>query len=167
MKVLIILLSLSFLWGCQPAEPETVDVSSEMAASEAEIEQQLMEADRAFDAVTAELGLDGWVQYFTDDAARVNLHGEIARGLEAIRRADAPVFADPAIDLRWEPTHAGVFTGGNIGYTKGSYRLIRTVEGAEETLGQGSYLSLWRREESGWKVILDTGAPKPPAASAD
>ncbi len=88
-------------------------------------EQELMETDRAFARATAERGLDGWVSYFTEDAARVVLDGRIARGHEGIRGLDGPNFADPSIRLTWEPTDAGLFAAGDHGFTRGTYRVVR------------------------------------------
>jgi len=147
------------LCGCAPptekaAPPATVD--------------ELMEADRAFARDTAERGLEGWVSWFSDDAARFAPAGKIARGLEAIREQDAPSFADPAIRLVWEPTGGGVFDDGDHGFTVGRYDLVQSTEGSPAaTLSRGSYVSIWRRDSAGgWKVILDTGSADPPEVDA-
>jgi len=124
----------------------------------ASVEEQLMQADREFARATEERGIDGWLTWFTPDAARVVLDGPIARGHDEIRAMDGPLFADPALRLRWEPTDAGQFGDGDHGFTRGRYTLARTSpDGGETVLGRGNYLSIWRRESDGWRVILDTG----------
>jgi ketosteroid isomerase-like protein len=125
------------------------------------IERELMQADRDLAEAVAERGLDGWVSYFAEDAASLELAvgGSLARGREAIRTQDARLFADPMVRLTWEPLTAGVFLGGDQGFTRGRFEVIKTdsPDGDRTVTSQGTYLTLWRREPDGWKVILDTG----------
>ena len=121
-------------------------------------EAGLMAADRAFAAATAKDGLDGWMHFFADDAVKFNFKGPLPRGKEAVRAADAAMFENPAVTLAWEPTDAGVFADGNTGFTRGDYRVVRAdVSGGETVISAGTYLTMWRHEDNGWKVILDTG----------
>jgi ketosteroid isomerase-like protein len=124
-----------------------------------------MAADRAFATDARERGLDGWMDAFAPDAARLPQLGTSAlRGLDAIRAADAALFADPAVRLVWDPVDAGAFADDRHGYTTGNYQLLRFAsDGSSETLGSGRYVTWWRRDDGGrWRVILDTGAPDPP-----
>jgi ketosteroid isomerase-like protein len=125
----------------------------------------LMQADRDFARATAERGLDGWMSFYADDAVRIpqSLNGPPVQGLEAVRKFDARLFADPAVSLVWEPTDAGLYRGGALGFTRGrSETRRRDPGGATTVVGRGRYLTIWRREPSGqWKVILDTGVPAP------
>jgi ketosteroid isomerase-like protein len=126
----------------------------------ADVEQQLIEADRAFARAAAERGIEGWVSYFTPDAVRSDMGGGVFRGLQAIREHDGPMFANPAVRLEWDPTDAGVFEDGRHGFTRGRYEIVlREGDGPPVVLSRGSYLSIWRLDEGGWKVILDTGSP--------
>lgn len=128
---------------------------------------ELFEADRAFARATAESRLDGWLSYFADDAARL-YPGKVVRGLEGIREADGALFGDETLDLQWDPTDAGLFRDSTHGFTTGRYELLKTEQGASPTVvGSGTYFSIWRRDASGWKVILDTGSPDPPANEAE
>ena len=124
------------------------------------LEQQLLDADRAFLKATVEDGLDGWLSFFTEDALRVDLHGQTVIGLEAIRSADAALFEPGGLRLRWEPQEAVAFELGDGGITRGSYTLIR--DGESEIVERGTYLTLWRNEDGRFKVSLDTGAPDLP-----
>lgn len=131
------------------------------AVDDTAIASQLMQADRDFARDTAKRGIDGWVSALTADAARVDLHGPIARGPEGARRMDGALFADPDVRLTWEPTDAGVFEDRRHGFTRGRYKVLTAgPEGKEpQVTAAGAYLTIWRREGDGWKVILDTGAP--------
>lgn len=131
-------------------------------------ETQLIEADREFARATGERGLEGWVGAMAPDVARIDLQGAIARGPDAVRAQDGPMFADPTTRLTWEPSDAGVFADGRHGFTRGHYAVVHSEGdgGGGRTLGTGKYVSLWRRDAGVWKVILDTGAPDPPPAAA-
>jgi len=151
--VLPLLLALAMVSpGCGPRD------RPDGAAGEAE----LFAADRAFAAATAERGLDGWMDWFSEDAARVELHGALVRGLDAIREHDRELLDDPDLRLEWDPTDAGLFAGGLHGFTRGRYEVVRGSATAREILSSGAYLSFWRRDSQGWRVILDTGSPDPP-----
>lgn len=126
------------------------------------IEEQLMQADRNFQAASLEHGLDGWLEFMSDDIVRLPGMGESGlQGKAAVRAVDASLFADPGRRLLWEPVAAGVFNDGRHGYTTGRYRVVVISEGdSEEVLGSGAYLTWWRLDDGGrWRVILDTGTP--------
>jgi ketosteroid isomerase-like protein len=130
---------------------------------------ELMAADREFATLTAAEGIDGWMAYMADDAVRLqSMGGPALRGPEEIRKADGPLFADPARRLAWEPVDGGAFADGRHGFTTGRYKVLeRQADGTERVLGEGSYVTLWRRDEaSRWLVILDTGAADAPAQQA-
>lgn len=140
--------------ACAPAGQEGAPPDA------AALENELMEADRAFAAATAERGLEGWVSFFAEDAARVEIQGRIIRGLAGIRDYDGELLDDPTRSLAWDPTDAGVFGDGTVGFTRGRYELIdKTAQESEALLSSGSYLTIWQRGEAGWKVLLDTGVP--------
>ncbi len=115
-----------------------------------------MEADRAFAAATAQYGLEGWMSFYTADAARLRMGEAAVRGHASIRRFDAPLFADTTTRLVWAPTDAGVFDGDDYGFTTGRAAMLRVASG--DTLWQGQYITIWRHEGDTWKVILDTGS---------
>jgi ketosteroid isomerase-like protein len=122
-----------------------------------------MEADRLFAVETSARGLDGWMDAYASDAVRLRLGGIAVQGLDAVRTADAPLFADPARRLLWEPTDAGVFADGLHGFTTGTSAFVTVEDGVvADTLSTGRYVTFWRRDEDGtWKVILDTGVTDP------
>lgn len=127
----------------------------------------LLEADRAFERATAERRLDGWMSYFDEDAARL-FPGQVVRGLDEIRRLDAELFDDETLSLEWEPLDGGLFRDRDHGFTTGRYELVRTEPGGSSSgiVSRGTYVTIWRRGDSGWRVILDTGSPDPPVQGA-
>lgn len=122
--------------------------------------QALLEADRLFAEDTAELGVDGWLAWFEANGTMVQGTGEV-RGHDAIRALMAPFFADSTAQLVWDPIRAEISEDSDLGYTIGSYRVIRAgVAEDEPPLSHGMYLTVWRRQADGaWKVAADIGAP--------
>ena len=94
----------------------------------------------------------------------------IVEGAGAIRDAMS-VLDDPSFSLTWEPLGADVGTSGDLGYTWGRYRRSVTREDGENTVAEGKYLTVWKRDRNGvWKVAADignSGAHEPPPAAAD
>ena len=132
------------------------------AAGDASVDD-LLDADRAFAQAAAERGIEGWMAALTDDAVRFAFVTDgFVQGHGDIRAQDAALFADPAVELRWEPTEGGLFASSDLGFTRGGYSVVQsTPDGAETVSSRGRYLTIWRRGPDGWKVILDTGAANP------
>ena len=125
-------------------------------------ESSLMQADRDFAVATHARGIDGWMSFFASDAIRIRYRDNMVKGYDAVRKFDLPNISDTTVTLNWEPTDAYIFRGGSIGSTTGSYSVIsrRTADGGKE-LQRGRYVTIWRRENGRWLVIMDTGYPEP------
>lgn len=128
------------------------------------LENQLMQADRDFATATQARGIDGWMSYYTPDAVRIVYGGGMVKGLDGIRKLDAPYVSNPATILRWEPTEAHVYNDGDYGVTIGKYTVVsRNPADSARQLGSGRYVTTWRRENGKWLVVMDTGYPEPAA----
>lgn len=149
-------------------QPAAAPASAALApAPGGDVREELLAADRAFYAATRDRGLEGWLEVLSDDAVRMPQVGAAAvRGRGAIRALDVALFVDPAVELRWDPTDAGAFSGDDHGFTTGRFEVVRIAAEGETTVGTGSYVTWWRRAPDGsWQVILDTGTSDPPAAA--
>lgn len=135
-----------------PAEPLGADARARLL-------EELRAADRAYAADVASRGLDAWVEAYAEDGLRPDLFGGVVQGRDAIREADAALFAYPSTRLEWEPVHAAVHDDGASGITRGEWRFLA----GETVAASGVYLTVWRRGADGrWRVALDTGAPDRP-----
>ena len=133
-----------------------------LAGKNANGPEALMNADRDFDRVTAEKGIDGWVSFFAEDGMQLTPEGNI-KGRQAIREYMGPAFARPGFSLRWKPTFADIADSGDLGYTTGTYESRGTDAQGNPLVRTGRYVSIWRKQRDGaWKVVLDTGAPDAP-----
>ena len=123
----------------------------------ADVAQRLMDADRAFDAATAQNGLDGWMSFFAEDARLNHRSGEIA-GKADLRKFYAGMFALKQFSLRWQPLHAEASKDGTLGYTYGASQMSYADEEGKPVKREGRYLTVWRRQRDGsWKVSTDLG----------
>jgi ketosteroid isomerase-like protein len=155
------------MWGAGKRWGLAVLVVACLAApARGAVEDELTQADRAFAAATAARGIEGWMEWMAGDAVRLAMHGAIARGAAAIRAQDTELFADPDTRLVWEPTEGVAYATGDLGLTRGRYRVERRQESGEwATVSTGVYVTMWRRQPEGWRVIFDTGSPDPPKAA--
>lgn len=145
--------------GCV-ATVNTRGTSSASGATEA----SLMQADRDFAVATHARGIDGWMSFYTTDAIRIRYRDNMVKGYDAIRTFDLPNISDTTTILNWEPTDAYVYRGGTIGSTTGRYWIVsRRPADSGKQLGTGRYVTMWRREQGRWLVIMDTGYPDSPA----
>lgn len=150
------LLVLGMLVGCssQPA----VDLDAERNA--------LMSADRAWAEAYAasESPADVFAGQVTDNAVLLPPDAPLAQGTEAIRAAISGLEAMPGFSVTWSPAAAEVGSGGDLGFTRGTYHI--EVDGPDGPLAiDGKYLTIWRKQPDGmWKVVADMfNADGPPA----
>ncbi len=121
-------------------------------------ERELLEADRAFSALSARAGMAAAFTAYIDprDGALIQ-PGVFAEGAGPLAAALAG--AGPDLMLVWEPDRALASLAGDLGVTTG--RFTRTVNGAVD--GRGRYVSVWRRDAAGaWKVVMEIGNTDPP-----
>ncbi len=118
------------------------------------LEDELMDADRAFARDVRERRLEGWVAAFDEQGTQLDEQGAPVSGQEAIRAYMKAAFDDPGFQLTWEPAEADIPEGGKLGFVWGHWSLRAT--GAPET--HGRYLDIWRRGADGkWKLCFDVG----------
>jgi len=118
------------------------------------LEDELIDADRAFAADVQQRRLEGWVAAFAEHGSQMNEEGAVITGEAAIRAYMQGAFDDPGFQLDWAPVEAVVPEEGNLGFVWGRWTMRRP--GAPEV--QGHYLDIWKRGADGeWKVLFDVG----------
>ncbi|HEY2391293.1 MAG TPA: nuclear transport factor 2 family protein [Candidatus Angelobacter sp.] len=126
----------------------------------AKLEQELKNADLDFAKQTAARGLDGWMDFFAEDASTIS-SGRMISGKEALHKYYAAVFANKDFTLTWKPVRAEASRDGTLGYTYGDYEAKEDV-----SISHGMYATVWRRDNGYWKVVLDMGSSTPAAAKS-
>ncbi|MGZ7077436.1 MAG: YybH family protein [Candidatus Angelobacter sp.] len=124
--------------------------------SPATLQKELCDADLEFAKQTAARRLDGWMDFFAEDASIIH-DGKTVTGKQALRAFYQPVFADKDFTLTWSPTHAEAAIDGTLGYTYGDYEAR-----SGPSISRGMYTTIWRRENGRWKVVLDLGSVRRP-----
>lgn len=150
-KLLPVVLILTGL-ACTPGIPETTV-----------FEQEVRQAEIDFDRAAA----DGDVERFADMVAEdaVFFGATKLEGREAVVAAWQPFLEkNPALSLRWSPSHVEVSSSGDLGVSRGEYRLTQVAEDGSTSFGVGTFVTVWKRSEDGkWRAILDIGTPAQPA----
>jgi ketosteroid isomerase-like protein len=124
---------------------------------------RMVASERAFAAATAELGVrDGFLAFFADDAVQIQ-RGEasvtLVKARDALAAQPLPQLPVPN-QLLWEPFTGQVSSDGTIGWLTGAY--VRFNQAQKDTVGQGAYFSVWKRQPNGtWRVWLDEGIQLP------
>ena len=115
-----------------------------------------MDADLDFARQTAARRLDGWMDFFADDASIIH-DGQTVTGKDALRAFYQPVFANKDFSLSWSPNHAEASKDGTLGYTFGEYEARNGT-----AISRGTYTTVWRKIDGRWKVVLDLGSAARP-----
>lgn len=63
--------------------------------------------------------------------------------------------------LVWQPVVAMVSDSGDLGFTTGPFQQYQNRTD-EQPVGAGSYVSVWKKENGQWKVVLDICIGHPP-----
>jgi ketosteroid isomerase-like protein len=131
------------------ADPARVDHPP--AVSMMEGKAALLAADRAFAKDAAEKGTGAAFGEHLAGNARLHRDGMF------------PAVSKPAVlaalgaqppKMTWEPTHSGISSSGDLGYTLGTEQVDAQ---------KGHYLRIWKKAADGsWKVALDLFTPLPP-----
>ena len=129
----------------------------------ADTAEELRAAEIAFSRSAEDRDLERFVGFLAPDAV-FSGSGEEFRGPEAIRTAWAPFFDREGPSISWRPESVTVLEDGSLGMSRGPYRIVTRNEAGEEITLTGTFFSVWRHTEDGWKIILDGGTPATPVS---
>ncbi|MDX1579471.1 MAG: DUF4440 domain-containing protein [Gemmatimonadota bacterium] len=151
-------LALATAAGC--SSPPATDVAAEREA--------LMEADRAWAEAYAASDdpAETFVAGMADGATLLPPEAPLAQGKAAIREVVVQLESMPGFSVTWSPEVADVGSGGDLGYTRGTYQM--TMEGPDGPMSiDGKYLTIWKKQPDGtWEVTADMFNADAPAGSA-
>jgi ketosteroid isomerase-like protein len=118
--------------------------------------QQLIEADKAFNAMAQKEGTGkAFIAYAAGDPVIIRQGGMPLIGHSAFVEAFSKV---PGSSLSWEPLKAEIAASQDLGYTFGRYAL----RDGETIKSYGVYVTVWKKQSDGsWKFVLDGGGTTP------
>ena len=164
MKRMVVLASVAALalMGCQQngAKDNATGGTAAMNGS--------VEGDDAKAAITA-AEADMLAAFKAKDAAKLTSHyasdavlavpERTVKGIEAITKANADDFKDPAFALDF--TNERTDVSGDLGYTSGSFKVTYTDAKTKQVAnGQGTYVTVFKKQADGsWKVVADIATP--------
>jgi ketosteroid isomerase-like protein len=127
--------------ACAPSNPDN-----------AALEQQVLEAERAFARTMAERDFPQFTTFLADEAIFFS-GDEPLRGKEATAVGWKPFFETPAAPFSWTPEQVEVLDSGTLALSTGP---VLNPEGTRIA----TFNSIWRLEAPGqWRVVFDKGAP--------
>jgi len=153
MKYLAVVLVIDGL-ACAPAPPD-IHV----------YEHEVREAEIAFDRAVADGDVEGFADMVAEDA--VFFGASKLEGRKAIVAAWSPLLEpDSNINLRWSPSVVEVSASGDLGVSRGDYRLTQVADDGSISVGVGTFVTVWKRSDDGkWRAVLDIGTPPQPAGA--
>ncbi len=118
-------------------------------ANVTEEQNTLLRLDREWAAAATDP--DKFTSYFAADANVYAPGTPIVTGTGPIRKMMGEMMAAPGFSLQFTPARAVVGSGGDVGYTTGTYAF--TMAGTRES---GKYVTIWKKQADGqWKVAED------------
>lgn len=142
MRLALPLVAALLLAACATPRPDRADA-----------ERQVADTERAFARTMAERDHAAFMAFLSDEA--VFFSGETPlRGKQAVADAWRRFFAKPAAPFSWRPQTVEALDSGTLALSTGP---------VFDPTGKciGSFLSIWRLEPSGWRIVFDKGGPCP------
>ena len=120
--------------------------------------RKLLEVDAAFSRATTQQGLEGFLSYFSEEAAILSSDAGTITGKPDIRSHYSRAFSTPGFKITWTPAEAHLDGVGELGYTYGTFQITTRDESGRPSSRSGQYCTIWRKQADGaWKIILDIG----------
>lgn len=154
MKATFTFIALILAVSCTQVQQRDQDPETDPARQEEQWRQEILEADRAFSALSMDSGSNiAFLRYAAPEAVLLR---ENSMPLEGRDEVESLLFSrsDSAYQLSWEPMYAHVAGSGDLGYTYGTFRL--DIPGMD-TSTAGTYVSIWKKFGEDWRWVLDTG----------
>jgi len=119
----------------------------------------VQEADRELSRASQSRNIGAFSALLDTDAVFVSESGPPARGREAVRLEWAEFFAPTGPSLTWEPYEGEVSSRGDLGYTRGRFLFQGKDSAGKAVSERGEYLSIWRKQPDGWRLVVDSSVP--------
>jgi ketosteroid isomerase-like protein len=134
-------------------------VAAAAAETNAELKEQVRQAEIAFAKTMADRNLDAFASFIAEDSVFFG-RSEAFRGKAAVVASWKQLYEGPEAPFSWAPDTVEVLDSGELALSSGP---VLDPKGKRF----GTFQSIWRREKGGrWRVIFDKGAdycpPSPP-----
>ena len=119
-------------------------------------------ADTQRCAAAAARDFDRFLALLADDVSVFASEHPVVQGRAAAREHFAPFFDPKGPSLTCAPKTVEVAASGDLAYTTGTYLRKGTADERKPTRGHGKYVTVWRKREGRWRVVVDIGNSSPP-----
>ena len=127
---------------------QTGDLTAEQAA--------LIKADKAWSTAAKNNDMENLWAFWTDDAKILLSADHTVQGMEEIKNFTIQARKDPNFEISWEVQGADVSISGDMGYTHGIGKVIRSNENGDLMTMTKPYLSVWKKQADGkWKCVIE------------
>jgi ketosteroid isomerase-like protein len=114
-------------------------------------EEELRTTEIAFARTMADRDLEAFASFLDEETVFFGKDGPL-RGRKAVVEAWSRFFEGPDAPFSWEPDAVAVLASGGLGLTSGPVH-----DPAGERVG--TFNSVWRRTDAGWRIVFDKGCP--------
>jgi ketosteroid isomerase-like protein len=119
-------------------------------------EDSVRAADQQWLRVFAARDLEKSVAFCASEGSVLAPNAPIATGREAIRNLFSGFFALPNLNISWHPLRTRVARSGELGYSRGTYKMTFADPAGKTISDNGKYVTVWQKQRGGgWKVLLD------------
>jgi ketosteroid isomerase-like protein len=141
---------------------------AEATADSAAIEKQIRDLETQWGKDYDSKDVEALAGHYTDDAALANPGSTLATDSEARRQGISKFVADPAMKIQFSSDRIEVASSADLASSRGHYTMTFTdPESKEPVEGNGSYLTVYRKQSDGsWKAVEDFVTPGPSPAAA-
>jgi ketosteroid isomerase-like protein len=148
-------MTLCLVVACSPA----AEVKADAKAEQEKALQAAMQADRDFAAMSAKDGPKAAFLAYMDPADGEFIGpGTVVKS--AAKVADGFSQSPPGFVIDWAPDGGHGSASGDLAVTTGRY----TIKAGADTLEQGRYVTVWRKDAAGaLKAVMDLGVADPAA----
>ena len=117
-------------------------------------------AEIAFSQSVEHMDQEAFSELVDADARFVSGHSRVTSGKDAVVEAWSGFFEDDSQKIVWRPIVTEVVETGDLGWSRGPYRLTGTEEDGTPIEAWGFFNSVWRLNDDGkWRVVFDAGSP--------
>jgi ketosteroid isomerase-like protein len=119
------------------------------------VKQEVVDAEKAFEKMTAEKGTAEAFYFFAADSAVIKRgDGELIKGRENIKKYYEDQVGGEAT-VNWAPDYVDVSASGDLAYTYGKY-VWRVKNDTVTNEFKGIFHTVWKRQpDNSWKYVWD------------
>lgn len=113
-------------------------------------------ADSLWDDQSAHNSVQGWLDFYTDDAIVLAPGEKICKDKASREAVIKGYFALPAASMRFQATKTEVAKSGDLGYSTGAYQFSYNDPKGNKVSETGKFNETWKKQADGsWKCVLD------------